>query len=302
MRKEIAEEVTCAIGGLDGARLMAETNPATNGLPRHDNFPASQLPSHRGKRRNCQWTDAALNWHRVKNKRFSQVIAQGIEFQARLPSLALVAVGGTAAAIHCGHRISFDVDCVSPHLSERFDQVAETLENWPGWKTNRQQKPLIILGERQEVELGIRQLRRAVPLQITQVRALRVPTPREALRIKAFLCVERRAVRDFVDVAALSHLLGEEAALAALKYLNLLYPSATGQTRITRFAEVCEMEPLDLATVRLSDYKGLQAPWNQWPAVQAQSQRLARRLLQLELNRQLPSALDDGFYEPAPSR
>ncbi len=130
------------------------------------------------------------------------------------------------------------------------------------------------LGQRHEVELGIRQLRRAIPLQTTQVQGLRVPTPHEALRIKAFLCVERRAVRDFVDVAALAHFLGKEAALRSLKYLNFLYPSSASQTQVTRFAEVCEMEPLDLAAGRLADYKALQPPWNDWPCVQVQCQTL----------------------------
>ncbi|PYJ06131.1 MAG: hypothetical protein DME25_07190, partial [Verrucomicrobia bacterium] len=192
----------------------------------------------------------------MNNRPFAEVIAAGIDLQAKLPALELVAVGGTAAAIHCRHRMSLDVDCVTPHLTEQFDQVAETLAHWEGWKTNRQQKPIIILGERHEVELGIRQLRRAFPLQTIQVQGLRVPTAREALRIKAFLCVERRAVRDFVDVAALAHLLGEEAALRSLKYLNLVYPSPVSQTRVTQFAEVCEMEPLDGTAVSLAEYKG----------------------------------------------
>jgi hypothetical protein len=237
----------------------------------------------------------------VKNRPFDEVIAAGVDLQTKLPALELVAVGGTAAAIHCRHRVSLDVDCVTPHLAQQFDQVTQALAHWEGWKTNRQQKPIIILGERHEIELGIRQLRRSVPLQITQVQGLRVPTPAEALRIKAFLSVERRAVRDFVDVAALAHLLGEETALRSLSYLNLLYPSSASQTRATQFAEVCEMEPLDLAAVHLADYKGLQPPWNDWAGVQTRCQTLARRLLRLELSRRLPTVLDQGFHQSAPA-
>ena len=238
----------------------------------------------------------------MKNKPFNEVIAQGVALQSKLANLELVAVGGTAAAIHCHHRVSLDVDCVSPYLNEQFDQVADSLVHWEGWKTNRLQKPVIILGERNEVELGIRQLRRAVPLQATHVQGLRVPTPKESLRIKAFLASERRAVRDFVDVAALTQLLGEPAALDGLKYLNLVYPSATAQTCLTRFAEVCEMEPLDLDAVALADYKGLQPPFNDWPFVQSHCQAVARQLLKLELTRQLPAVLDRGFHEVPPSR
>ena len=130
----------------------------------------------------------------------------------------------------------------------------------------------------------------------------KLPTPKETLRIKAFLASERRAVRDFVDVAALAHLLREAAALDSLKYLNLVYPSTTAQTCITQFAEACEMEPLDLAAVALADYKDLQPPFNDWPFVRSHCQALARKLLKLELARQLPSELDQGFYEPPLSR
>ena len=82
-----------------------------------------------------------------------------------------------------------------------------------------------------------------------------------------------------------------------MKYLNLLYPSAATQTRVTQFAEVCELAPLDLAAIHLSDYKGLQPPWNEWVSVQTACQTLARKLLQLELNRQLPTILDQAFYQ-----
>ena len=53
---------------------------------------------------------------------------------------------------------------------------------------------------------------------------LLVPTGAEMLRVKAFLLAERRATRDYVDVAAMVRLLGDPAALKALGYLNLVYP------------------------------------------------------------------------------
>ena len=264
---------------------------------------ANESPNPKGQKihfpgSNCQLMQFALKWQRVKDQPFSEVIAAGAKLQAKFPGLELIAVGGTAAAIHCHHRVSFDVDCVTPHLNAQFDQVVETLDAWDGWKTNRVQKPVIILGERNQVELGIRQLRRSVPLESAHIQGLRVATSPEALRIKAFLAVDRRVFRDFVDVAALANLLGEEAALGSLKYLNIVYPSTSAQTRITQFAEVCEMEPIDRTELRLPEYKGLQAPWNDWSYVQSACQNLARQLLRLELRRQLPSSLDRGFYEP----
>jgi len=141
-------------------------------------------------------------------------------------------------------------------------------------------------------------MRRVIPLQVTRRHRLRVPTARDILRIKAFLCTERRAVRDFVDVAALARHLGDSAAGDSLKYLNLTYDPMGAQSRITRFAEVCEQEPLDLHALALADYKGLQAPFTDWPFVRTTCQNLARRLLKLELTGALPGVLDAGFYEP----
>jgi hypothetical protein len=191
---------------------------------------------------------------------FERVIDAGKELQAFLPSLGMVAVGGVAVALHCRHRFSTDVDCVTPLLSERFSEVVEALESWEGWKTNRRVAPVVILGERHRVELGIRQLRRTVPLQTAVARGLRVPTPREALRIKAFLCVERRGTRDFLDVAALIRTLGEDESLRALRYLDLVHTSATSQTVTTRFAEACESDPVDLHLLDLGEYKGVRPP------------------------------------------
>jgi len=37
---------------------------------------------------------------------FARVVEQGRALQQRLPDLRLVAVGGTAAALHCHHRYS----------------------------------------------------------------------------------------------------------------------------------------------------------------------------------------------------
>ena len=108
--------------------------------------------------------------------------------------------------------------------------------------------------------------------------------------------MQRRATRDYVDVAALAHTLGEVAALQALRYLNAAYPPGGVQTLATQFAEACEAEPLDLATVPLAAYKGLRPPFTDWPAVAAICQHLGGELLKLELNNALPAGLDEGFH------
>ena len=222
---------------------------------------------------------------------FEHVIEEGRALQGRLAGLAPVAVGGTAAALHCQHRYSLDVYVVTPLLSGRFTEIAAELERWEGWRTNRLNPPVLILGQHGGVELGVRQLRRAVPLQTTQVRGLQVPTAAETLRVKAFLLTERRATRDFVDVAALALHLGITVARDAVALLNLVYGARAPQTWVSAFAEACESEPVDLAVVPLTTYKGLRAPLTDWAFVAARCRELGRGVLKLELGGGLPENL-----------
>jgi len=232
---------------------------------------------------------------------FERVLEQGRAVQRRFPALGLVAVGGTAAALHCRHRFSLDVDSVTPRLQEQFAEVSAALEQWEGWRTNRLNPPVLILGERGGVELGLRQQRREVPLRTVEVAGLVVPTAKELLRIKAFLLAGRRVTRDWVDVAALGEHLGFAAALDALGWLNALYPEAGSQTMVTQFAEACESEPLDLAQTPLGSYKGLRPPFTDWAYVASACRRLGRELLKRELSDALPSSLDQGFPQETAS-
>ena len=232
---------------------------------------------------------------------FDRVIEEGVALQQQLPWLELVAVGGSAAALHAGHRYSTDVAHVSALLRDQFDVVNDSLEHWEGWTTNRVNRPVVILGERHGVELGVRQLRRSVPLEVCTVRDLWVPTPAEALRIKAFLCTDRQATRDFVDVAALTDLLGIEHALLALSFLNQIYTGAGNQTRLTRFAEVARQLPVDFDKVDLSSYRGIKPPYDKWEHVANVCQQIANEVFALEMDRALPTSLD-GYADPTKLR
>jgi len=227
----------------------------------------------------------------VDTGQFERVIAEGRALQERLVDLTPVAVGGTATALHCQHRYSLDVDVVSPLLSSRFAEVTAELERWKGWRTNRLNPPVLILGQHGGVELGVRQLRRTIPLQTTQVRGLRIPTAAEMLRVKAFLLTDRRATRDYVDLAALILHLGAVAATESTALLNLVYGPRAPLTWISAFAEACESEPVDLAAVPLSAYKGLRAPLTEWAFVADRCRELGRGLLKLELGEKLPAEL-----------
>ncbi len=226
---------------------------------------------------------------------FEKVIEQGRLLQDRLSTVDPVVVGGTAVALHCGHRFSLDVDVVTPHLTDRYEEVLAKLETWQGWHTSRQTPRLIILGERAEIELGVRQQRRSVPFHVTRKEKLLVPTAAEMLRIKAFLLGERRVLRDFLDVAALKDCLGVRRALAALRYLNAVYAPAAAFTPASRFAEACETDPLDLRETVLSDYKGLRAPFVDWDYVASACRELGRALIKEELTTSLPVEVDAGF-------
>lgn len=232
---------------------------------------------------------------RMKEADFNTVVQQGAELQQRFPDKHLVAVGGTAAALHCGHRFSLDVDCVTPHLQYEYNEFAARLEDWPGWQTHRKNPPVLILGERAGVELGVRQLRRSAPLRTTNANGLVVPTLNEILRVKTFLLSERRATRDYVDFAALAQKAGEERTLSALAGLNFLYASTGSQSVVTRFAEACESLPADFAAVNLKNYKGLSAPFNDWDFVSNTCRSAGRQLLKHELDGKLPPSLPPNF-------
>lgn len=196
--------------------------------------------------------------------------------QAHFPDLVLV--GGTAAALHAGHRFSLDGDHVMRNLRDHFDQVLEQLEALAGWKTSRVRPPVMILGRFEGIETGIRQLIRTEPLETEEIRGLRVPTLAEMARIKAWLVVTRNATRDYVDLCALCDKLGDRV-VEALRPLDRLYPQDTGET-VTRqlCKQLAEPKPYDLSAVDLRHYRGIRAPWNRWEAVEAFCLKLSDRI------------------------
>src|SRR5215471_15147261 len=149
--------------------------------------------------------DSGLGW--------DMVIEASIRLQSLVPDSVLV--GGSAAALHAGHRLSLDDDHVVRDLVERFDEILEALEATDGWVTARVKRPVLILGSLEGVETGIRQLIRQRPLEVeelaTRAGDIRVPTMPEMARIKAWLVLQRNATRDFRDFAAMGVRLGPQA-------------------------------------------------------------------------------------------
>jgi hypothetical protein len=188
-----------------------------------------------------------------------------------------VLVGGSAAALWANHRASFDHDHVLQDLAVRFDTVLDAIEATDGWVTNRVTAGKVILGELGDIETGVRQLIRNVPLEVAEVtlpsgRTIRVPTPDEALRIKGYLIVRRNQVRDYLDVAALSDRYGIPHAAEVLRFIDDYYSDQRGAetegvaTQLAR--QLADPRPADSRTVsQLRQYKDLDARWVEWKNV-----------------------------------
>jgi hypothetical protein len=143
---------------------------------------------------------------------WERVLSAAAHLQRILPGAVLV--GGSAAAVYAGHRLSTDADHVLTDLRERFDQVLADLEAVAGWKTARIRRPVQILGSPDGIETGVRQLIREQPLETTQIeyqgQTITLPTEAEMLRIKAVLILQRNATRDYLDFVALADHMGDE--------------------------------------------------------------------------------------------
>lgn len=191
-----------------------------------------------------------------------------------------VLVGGTAAAIHAGHRLSRDADHVVGDLRRRFDEVLAQIESVAGWRTARVARPVLILGSLDGIETGVRQLIRNEPLETTTLTTkdgmlLRIPTADEILRVKGVLILRRNATRDYLDFAALADRLGDEAA-AALAPFDALYPQQSGESSLQQLqAQLAKPMPYDLDDTDLAEYKALAPRWQDWAAVEAACARVA---------------------------
>lgn len=205
---------------------------------------------------------------------WEDVLAAAARLQELFPDAVLV--GGTAAATHAGHRVSFDDDHVLRDLHERFDAVVEHLEQADGWLTARVKRPVLVLGSLDGIDTGIRQLVRRRPLEVEDVELaaggrLTVPTLPEMLRVKAWLILRRNATRDYLDFAALADRLGLDRAGEVALDLDVYYEDqlgAGGRRVATQLAkQLAAPAPYDLSAVDLRRYRRLEARWQDWSAV-----------------------------------
>jgi hypothetical protein len=200
-----------------------------------------------------------------------------------------VLVGDSAAALHAGHRDSFDHDHVLADLVDRYETVLEAVEATDGWATSVRvsKPPFTIMGSLGGVEAGLRQMRRTRPLETFEVdvgdgRSVVVPTAPEALRVKAFLVVQRNAVRDYLDVVALAEHLGLDAATEILSDIDSYYEDRSGEkgSVLTSLAiSLADPHPRDTEVIdELPRYKGLEERYHRWDDVVDVCRELALRL------------------------
>lgn len=209
---------------------------------------------------------------RRREPEWDQILAAAARLQRLVPDAVLV--GGSAAAVHAGHRVSYDDDHVVRDLEARFDNLLTDLEETNGWVTARVMRPVQVLGSLDGVDTGIRNLIRLRPLEVevydTSHGPIRVPTLAEMARIKAWLVLRRNATRDYLDLVALAERLGPDAptVLVGLDqwYADQIGPG--GERVATQLAkQLAEPRPYDLSEVDLTRYRRLDARWQDWLAV-----------------------------------
>jgi hypothetical protein len=216
-----------------------------------------------------------------------QVLASAARLQEVVPDAVLV--GGSAAALHAGHRDSFDHDHVLADLVDRYQAVLDAVEAAEGWATSvrASKPPFTIMGSLNGVEAGLRQMRRQRPLETCEIElgddaVVVAPTAAEALRVKAYLVVQRNVVRDYLDVVALADHLGEDAAVEVLSNIDAYYVDRSGEAGsvlTSLVAALADPQPRDTDVTReLPRYKGLEARWHAWEDVVAACRGLALRL------------------------
>lgn len=213
---------------------------------------------------------------------WERVLATQRLIQAHFPECVLV--GGTAAALHVHHRLSFDVDSVLVDLRRHFGDVLAQLETLAGWNTSRVRPPVLILGHFEGVDVGLRQLRRAAPLETTTISGIVVPTHAEMTRVKGWLVVTRNALRDFLAFAALAAGLGADF-MTAMRPLDDLYPQRPGgeTTRRQLMKQLAEPRPYDFDPEHnsrtLSAWRALTPPWTDWSYTVEFCRQLADQLM-----------------------
>ncbi len=201
-----------------------------------------------------------------EKQRWESTLAAGVVAQSLVGGIA---VGGTAAAIYAGHRLSLDTDHLMMDLRGHFDEVLDKLSESEEWKTARLKRPVLILGSINNCEVGFRQSLRTLPIETVKVETqfgdLEIPTLDEMIGMKAFLLYRRNALRDFLDFAALAECTTETEVISSLMKLDERYGELqTNSLRLEVSRSLVNPEPVDLEGTDISHYRSLSSEWHGW--------------------------------------
>lgn len=217
---------------------------------------------------------------------WERVLSAAAHLQTVVPDAVLV--GGTAAAVHAAHRLSYDDDHVVVDLKSRFERVLSDLEKQAGWITDRVQPPVLILGSLEGVETGVRNLIRSEPLEVktieTKFGPIVLPTLYEMTRIKAWLALTRNATRDYIDFVALASKIEAAEGIGGLQHalasMDSLYPQSNGSSVLLQLAkQLAEPLPKDLGDADLRIYRIISPEWLEWSTVKQAARRYGQALL-----------------------
>jgi hypothetical protein len=220
----------------------------------------------------------------ARSQRLQRVLESAARLQQLVPDAILV--GGSAAALHAGHRESFDHDHVLVDLDQRYAQVLDAVEASDGWATSvrASRPPMTIMGSLDGIQAGLRNLRRTRPLETVRIEVapganVTAPTAEEALRVKAYLVVQRNAVRDYLDVVALADYIGVDHAGEVLRHIDDYYDDRSqqaGSVRTSLALALAHPKPVDVDVIaELPRYRGLDPRWHDWSSVVAACRDLA---------------------------
>jgi len=225
------------------------------------------------------------------SSKLKRVLASAARLQEAVPDAVLA--GDSAMALHGRHRVTHSHEHVLADLVDRYETVLEAVEATEGWATSvrASKPPFTIMGRLGGVEAGLRQLRRARPLETARVKVgeedeVTAPTLAETLRIAAYLVIQRRLVRDFIDIVALSEALGYDDAIETLLDIDSYYEDRSGEdgsVLTSLLIALADPKPRDIDVIdELIRYKGLEDRYRRWEVIVEICRTLAPRLLEAD--------------------
>ena len=225
-----------------------------------------------------------------------------------------VLVGGTAAAVHAGHRLSEDADFTMDDLRGRFEDVLDMIEAQEDWQTAAVKPPVVILGNFHGVQTTLRQLIRKKPLETETIDTpdgpVRVPTLDEMIRVKAWLALARNAYRDYLDLAALCGVAGPDRTSAALSSFDSYYSDVSRKgivrdvsplLQLTR--QLFEPTPYDIEQrTGIEHYKSVSPDWSDPGRVLSACEKIGMDIAEAQFSDALSLEEDLSRISRSPTR